>query len=172
MKKLFLLSFPVFILLFAACEGPTGPPGPAGPVGESHLNDVFEIEVDFTTENNYEVLLELDPVIPEDYVVLVYLEWSYEDEISLWKLLPQTVYFEDSELQYNFDFTSFDINLFLDGTVDFTTLSADYTHDQYFRIVLVPGRLAGGRVDFSNYEAVMEMLGKTESDVKTLPLKQ
>ena len=55
MKKItFLLLSLTFIL--TACEGDPGPPGPPGSSGQNGVNFVgqsFEVNLDFTSSNNY-----------------------------------------------------------------------------------------------------------------------
>jgi len=80
-------------------------------------------------------------------------------------MLPQTYFLEGGALQYNFDFTFFDVLIFLDGTIDFATLDASYTQNQVLRIVVVPAAFATSGVDLSNMNAVMKSLDLTPNDV-------
>jgi hypothetical protein len=84
----------------------------------------------------------------------------------------QNIFFDQGVLIYNHDFTSTDFRLFLDGPLDYSTLSADWTQNQVFRIVVVPGDYAGARIDYTNYEAVTRMLGIEEYDFKNARLSQ
>ncbi|MEM9687504.1 MAG: collagen-like protein, partial [Bacteroidota bacterium] len=57
MKKIIaLLSF--VTVLFISCEGEPGPPGADGLLGQ-----VFEVEIDFTAADNYQVLVEFPSTI-------------------------------------------------------------------------------------------------------------
>jgi hypothetical protein len=175
MNKIFSIFALIGIVAFQACEGPEGPIGPPGPAGEPGNNivsEVFEVEADFTAGNGYEAIFDFDPAIVESDVVLAFIEWETSGNASVWRALPQTVFFEQGALIYNLAFTSTDFRLFLDGPLDYSTLSADWTQDQVFRIVIVPGDFAGARIDYTNYEAVTKMLGIQEEDFQKVKLTQ
>ncbi|WP_339634714.1 hypothetical protein [Bizionia echini] len=156
MKNLITVIITSF-LLFTACEGPQGPPGRDGGL---IVSPAFEIELDFTAGNNYEYF---EPygfnTYPAD-VTLVYILWEIVDGQEVWRLLPQTVQFEDGSLMYNFDFTRTDVRFFLDGTVNFNTLDSSWTRNQVFRVVVVPADNVG-KQDFSDINVVMESYGIT-----------
>jgi hypothetical protein len=176
MKKQFSLLALGLALLFQACEGPMGlpgPPGPQGPQGQPGINilgKVFEVDVDFTAANNYRANLEFPvPIEPSD-VVLVYIQWETFNGNSVWRLLPQTVFFEEGVLVYNFDFTRFDFTVFLETTFDPVTLDNSWTRNQKIRTVVIPADFANGRIDYTDYEGVIDLIGATEEDVlKIIP---
>lgn len=160
MKKLSFL-FLAFGLLFTACEGDPGPPGLPGPPGQDGgliVSNAFEIVLDFTAGNGYSFI---EPygfdVFPTD-VTLVYISWEVLNGQDIWRLLPQTEYFDDGELIYNFDFTQDDVRFFLDGTTNFATLPPEYTLGQVFRVVVIPADNLG-RIDLNDYEAVVNYYG-------------
>jgi hypothetical protein len=147
----------VFALLLTACEGEQGPPGfdgLDGLDGEIIASSAFEIEVDFNTANNFEYIESYGfNVLPSD-VTLVYILWDTINGQDIWRLMPQTITFDDGSLVYNFDFTQEDVRFFLDGTVDFNTLDDVWTQDQVFRVVVVPADNIGG-INLSNIDAVL-----------------
>lgn len=147
----------VFALLLTACEGEQGPPGfdgLDGLDGEIIASSAFEIEVDFNTANNFEYIESYGfNVLPSD-VTLVYILWDTINGQDIWRLMPQTITFDDGSLVYNFDFTQEDVRFFLDGTVDFNTLDDVWTQDQVFRVVVVPADNIGG-INISNIDAVL-----------------
>lgn len=163
MKKILLLFSVVGMIVLQGCEGPQGPPGPPGPIFEA---EVFEVTRSFAPNNNYSSLITLNPPILDSDVVLVYLLWEVDNGTPIWRQMPQTVQLNEGDLQYNFDFTPFDVNLFL-SSADFplTILGPQWTQNQTFRIVLIPGYFGSARVDFSDYNAVMNMLDLKETDV-------
>lgn len=163
MKKILLLFSVVGMIVLQGCEGPQGPPGPPGPIFEA---EVFEVTRSFAPNNNYSSLITLNPPILDSDVVLVYLLWDVDNGTPIWRQMPQTVQLNEGDLQYNFDFTPFDVNLFL-SSADFplTILGPQWTQNQTFRIVLIPGYFGSARVDFSDYNAVMNMLDLKETDV-------
>jgi hypothetical protein len=175
MRKIFTVFGFLGILVFQACEGPPGPPGFPGEDGVDGVNivaEVFEVELDFTAQNDYSEVFKFEPVIIESDVVLVFIEWEKDGTTPIWRALPQTVFFDQGVLIYNYDFTSKDFRLFLDGPMDYATLGTEWKMDQAFRVVVVPGDYASSRLDLTNYEAVTELLGLEEEDFKRIELKK
>lgn len=146
----------VFALLLTACSGEDGQDGQDGGL---LVSSAFEIELDFNAIDNYEVI---EPygfdLFPFD-VTLVYILWDTVDGQDIWRLLPQSINFDDgSELTYNFDYTLTDVRFFLDGNTNFNTLAPIWTQNQVFRVVVVPADNVGKtNVDHSNLEAVMAL---------------
>lgn len=167
MKKIFTLFIVLTFIGFQSCTGPEGPPGAPGLNGVNVEAEVFEVIRSFNAQGNFESLVPLNPPIFASDVVLVYLLWDVDNGNPIWRLMPQTVQLNEGDLIYNYDFTRFDVNLFL-SSADFplTILGPQWTNNQTFRIVLVPGYFANARVDFQDYEKTMTMLGLTEADVK------
>lgn len=164
-----------------ACEGDQGPQGPAGPQGPqgpqgpagggeggTATNEVFEVIVDFTAANDYFEAFTLDPELGEADMLLVYLLWEIDGNTDIWRPLPQTLFLPEGILKYNFDFTLFDFGLFLEGDFNLDNLGPEWTDEQVFRIVVVPGQFLMEHPDLgtADYETVMEVLEKTESDVE------
>lgn len=150
----FVLAFAAFIMM--SCEGSPGPQGPQGPSGGLLVSSAFEIVIDFNETNDYSFIEAYGfDVFPSD-VTLVYILWDSVNGQDIWRLLPQTVEFEDGNLVYNYDFTQTDVSFFLEGTTDFTALGSEWTQDQVFRVVVVPADNVDG-LDISNLDAVMQM---------------
>lgn len=168
MKRLLPL-FTVFALVFTSCEGPQGPPGfdgLDGLDGEIIASSAFEIVIDFNTVNDFEYIEAYGfNVLPSD-VTLVYILWDTQNGQDIWRLMPQTVYFDDdTNLVYNFDFTQDDVRFFLDGTTDFSTLDDVWTQEQVFRVVVVPADNVDG-IDVSDINAVMNLI-----DIQSIDLR-
>ncbi|SDG62446.1 hypothetical protein [Psychroflexus sediminis] len=167
MKKISLLL--ALILVIVSCEGergPIGPPGPIGEPGEALIGTILEIEGDFTAENGYSFLYEFptsEVVVFESDVVQVYLlEEVINDNgdfVDVWTPLPNSFFFSDaSQLVYNYNHTFFDVNLFLDGNVDFKTVSNDFLLNQVFRIAIIPAAFAEKNPNLTSYEALMQAM--------------
>lgn len=174
MRKITALIGLIGLMIFQACEGPQGPPGLDGLDGQDGVNivsEVFEVEVDFTENNNFQEIFTFDPPIFDSDVVLSFIQWESDNGTPIWRALPQTVFFEEGVLMYNYDFTSSDFSLFLDGPLDYSLLGPEWTRDQLFRVVVVPGEFASARVDLTDYEAVTKYLGLTDEDFKRVELK-
>lgn len=155
MKKIPILFITLFSLVITSCEGPSGPPGPQGNDGGLIVAPAFEIQLDFTPGNNYEYF---EPYGFEIYpfdMTLVYILWETVNGQDIWRLLPQTVEFNDGTLVYNYDFTRDDVRFFLDGTTDFSTLDSSWTQNQIFRVVVVPADNVG-KQSFTDINVVME----------------
>lgn len=174
MKKLLLVTFSLFgILSFQACVGPEGPPGVDGLDGINIVSEVFEVEVNFTEANKYSEQFNFTPTIVESDVVLAFIEWELDGGNSVWRALPQSVFFnEGGVLIYNYDFSKIDFRLFLDGSSNPANLGPEWKANQLFRVIVVPGDYASSRIDLTNYEAVTKMLGLKDEDFKRIVTKK
>ncbi|MCI9845697.1 hypothetical protein [Flavobacterium pectinovorum] len=172
MKKILTLFAVVGLIAFSSCEGPEGPPGEPGQDGL--IGQVIQREVDFNSPN-YSVLIPFGvQIYPED-VVLVYHRYEVDNGNAVWRLIPQTYYMSDGgALDFNYDFTRNDVNIWLAADFPLSMLSSDWTQNQVFRIVIVPGEKLGGtgksvnKPDYSDYEAVIKKYNIDDSNVKDL----
>ena len=168
MKRIILLLIIVGTFAFQGCAGPEGPQGATGYSAEA---EVFKVTASFSAFNNFERLVTLNPPILNSDMVLVYRLFDVVNGTDVWRSLPQTVYLTQGELDYNFDFTRNDINIFLDSDFDLTTLGSAWTQSQVFRVVIIPGYLSNrnsSTIDFSNYNEVVKRYAITESQIKTI----
>lgn len=183
--RLLAASFIAFMLLaLQGCQGPEGlpgpqgPQGPEGPPGPNIFPAVFEVgNVNFLASADYRVSITMPSnleVLPSD-VVLTYILWD-EVEVNgsltdLWRLLPQIVPSGNGFFQYNYDFTQYDVEVFMNGTVNLSTLDNSWTRNQVLRVVVVPADFLNGRVapvDFSSYEEVIKAFDIDDSNVLKL----
>jgi hypothetical protein len=168
MKRIILLLAIVGTFAFQGCSGPEGPQGATGYSAEA---EVFEVTASFSASNNFESLVTLNPAILNSDMVLVYRLFDVVNGADVWRSLPQTVYLPQGELDYNFDFTKYDINIFLDSNFDLTTLSASWAQNQVFRVVIIPGYLTNRNskaIDFNDYNAVVKAFNIHENQIKKL----
>lgn len=181
MKKLGLVFGLIVSLIVVSCEGPTGPPGPPGfdgldgQDGVNILGQVYDIVGDFTPGNGYSIFSEFAVDAPsvevfETDVVLVYILWDQLDDpsgpIDIWRLLPQTRLVDQGILQYNYDFTFLDVNIFLETDFDPAFLLPGDTDNQIFRIAILPADgAAKTKLDTSNMQEVLDYLGVEESQI-------
>ena len=78
---------------------------------------------------------------------------------DVWRLLPQTVVLSEGILQYNFDYTLNDVEIFLGGTLDLHTLLPAESKDQIFRIVVLPADFAmDNSIDLNDFGLVLKSL--------------
>ncbi|WP_124978776.1 dihydrolipoamide dehydrogenase [Nonlabens xiamenensis] len=173
MKKILFLFAAAATLI--SCEGPQGPAGFDGLDGLDGVNVVaqsFERTVDF--DANYEALITYPPeveVFPDDmtlvYILFDEVQGNNGGLVDVWRLLPQTLYSDFGEYQYNYDFTNGDVRLFVDGpaTTDLTLLGSGDLDNQTFRVVILPVDLINAGVDVTDYNAVMSLGGLSEVDI-------
>jgi len=176
MKKILTLFALAVSVLFVSCEGPVGPPGPPGFDGLNGLNGqdgvnilgtVLEIEGTFSAANDYALFYEFPNTVEvfESDIVLVYILFDQIDDanggapIDVWRLLPQTRILDQGLLQYNYDHTFLDVNIFLESDFDLTTLLPGDTDNQVFRIAVLPAEFGlDSSLDTSNLNDVMQAL--------------
>ena len=167
-----ILAIFCLALVFTACEGEQGPQGPPGYDGtDGEVAPAFEIEVDFNTANNFEIVQNYGfDIVPSD-VVLIYMSWEQTDNgTEVWRLVPQTQFFDDGGiLTYNYDFTDVDFRIFLEANFDLSGLDSVWTQNQFFRIVVVPADYING-IDTSNLDDVIKA-SKIESFKTLEPLE-
>ena len=165
--------FLLVTFLFISCEGSTGipgPPGVPGPPGEDGIDgvigQVFEAEVNFNKSNGYEELVEIpgDIEVYESDIIMCYILVGNDNGVDIWEPLPQTLFFGDDILLYGFDHTQYDVNFFMDGTVDFGGLDPFYTDDLIFRIAIIPADYAKS-IDVNKIETVIMAL-KVENIIR------
>lgn len=152
-------------VIITSCTGPMGPPGYDGldgidgKDGTSFLGSIFEIQGDFTSQNDWKLYFQF-PSSFEIYdtdIVLVYILWEQADGVDVWRLLPQTVVLNEGILQYNFDYTVNDVQVFLEGTVPFDQLLPAEWKDQVFRIAVLPADFAALKsVDVSDFNSIIQ----------------
>ncbi len=174
MRKITAILVILGLVVFQSCEGPIGPEGPQGPQGAPGVNvvsEVFQVTADFTAANNFEQVFDFKPNILSSDVVLAFIQWETSGQNPVWRALPQTIFFNEGVLVYNYDFTKVDFRLFLDGPIDYKVLDDEWTRGQKFRIVVVPGDFTGARIDWTNYEAVIQLLGIDENDFDSSEIK-
>ena len=191
MNKLSTILGAVIVLFTVACEGPQGPPGYDGLDGLDGLDgadgiqgQVVEVEgvnfgydadanlfsslITFSDITNFEVF-ESDAVLVYRYVGSIPTDDG--GTADLWSQIPQNYFLDEGTIQYVFEHTFIDLELFIDGNFDLSTLSTDFTDDQIFRIVFIPSEYGeASRLDTSNIQNVMSSLGIEEEKVLKLNL--
>jgi hypothetical protein len=171
MKKIILLlAVVVGMFGFQSCTGPEGMPGRDGYNGYSAEAEVFEVTTTFSTSNNFSKFVTLNPPILSSDMVLVYRLSGVDQGEDVWKSQPENYYFGDGTLDfgYNFDFTRYDINIYMIGN-NLQSVPSQYRLNQVFRIVVIPGYFSNkSTVDFNDYKAVVKAYKIDDSRVKVL----
>jgi len=172
MKKLLSILVVVSALFLVSCEGPVGPVGPPGE--DAFIGSVFEIEGDFSSGNDYKMYTEYpnNLTVYESDVVLVYILWELADGMDVWRLCPQTVVLDEGVIQYNFDYTVADVQVFMEFSVPESSLRPAETDNQVFRIAVLPADYAKKEgVDIFDFNTILnspeiqlQSLGKINLD--------
>lgn len=154
----------LFALLFVSCSGERGPAGPEGPEGPpGPVGQAFEVQADFNESNGYSELFAFPDNVEvlETDIVAVYLLWEVDEDTGndVWQPLPVSIFFDDGELQFGFDHTYVDVQLFLSGDKDLSTVGDENTQDQIFRVAVLPvDYVQSNKIDMRNMEEVMNSI--------------
>jgi hypothetical protein len=133
-------------------------------------NEVFEVTTSFNSNNNFSSLVEFNPPIYSSDAVLVYHLYDTVNGQDIWKLMPQTYYFSDGgELDFNFDYTRFNVNIFLSANFSLNTVPSSWTQSQTFRIVIIPANFAA-TINKNNIDAVMSALNVNKTEIQKINL--
>lgn len=160
MKKFGIILIIAFTA-FVSCEGPMGPRGFDGEDGEDGglmLGSIFEIQGDFKASNEYRLIFDFPGnfEIYDTDVVLVYILWEIAGTTDVWRLLPQTVALPEGIIQYNFDYTVADVQVFMEGTIPPENWLPAETDNQIFRIAVLPADFVAKKsVDLSDLNSLL-----------------
>lgn len=113
----------------------------------------------FNSANNFTVSQGI--AISSTDVVLVYRQSGTDNGNPIWQQIPRTLFLNEGELDYDFDFTKNDVLIKAGGTINFATQTPvfvnAYLNNQRFRIVLVPASQGkNANLDYSDYKSVIK----------------
>lgn len=134
------------------------------------ISEVWEYSRSFTVGNGFSNIINFPHTIYSSDMVLVYrLKGAESNGDDIWKLLPETYYFDDGTLnfRYDFDFTLRDAQIKMEG-FDLPGISNSYTSNQIFRIVVIPaffGNKGSNNIDINNYNEVIKKYNIDESKI-------
>ncbi|HRB70447.1 hypothetical protein [Flavobacterium sp. WV_118_3] len=172
MKKIILLLTVVAAFVIQGCEGPEGPQGPVGPPGDT-ISAVYEfqnVSFSYNSTDGYVFYRQIPGMYQSDVMLIYRMNGTVNSTTPIWQQIPRTLYLPQGELDYDFDFTRTDFNIYAGGNYDLS-LTPAYLTNQTFRVVIVPGYFAnkGGKsVDYSDYNAVIKAYNIDDSKVKVL----
>lgn len=155
------------LLLLNSCgrRGPVGPQGPPGIDGAELLPASFEFNVDLLQENGFEdfgdIPNEID-VIPEDVLLAFVLEDETQEGEEVWRQLPLIEFRERGTVAINFDFTVWDIRIFMEA--NYPLQSEDGYQGLLIRAVHIPANYVakmkpGAFATIQNPNEVAKILG-------------
>lgn len=175
MKRIFLLLAFIGITTLSSCEGEPGPQGPPGPSDGNTISEVFELQnVNFqlNQNNEYTIFQQLNPVLYDSDVMLIYrLSGTINAQTPIWQLIPRTLFLNEGELDYDFDFSAVDFTIYAGGTYNIAT-TPQFIQNQTFRIVIIPGYFSKGTsVDYTDYNAVIKNFNIDDSKITVLNKK-
>lgn len=171
MKKYFsLMLLAIFALLIVSCNDDDDVVDNDTYPAVADITRSFTASDDFN--NLYGIYETFSSPIPSTDVILVY-RLDDSSGTAVWKLLPKTYYFnEGGELDYTFDFTSRDIQISAEANFNLTTTTTEfkneYLNNQTFRVVFIPASGKTSRVNFENYNEVINYFNIDDSSVVKL----
>ena len=132
-------------------------------------NDTYSVVVDIKNQNfqntggGYFISKTFNNTLYDSDVVLIYRQDGTTSNGSpVWQSIPRTLYLVEGELDYDFDFSKFDIKIYADGTYDLAT-TPQFINNQTFRVVIVPASFKT-TVDLKDYKAVIKAYGIDDSN--------
>ena len=131
------------------------------------IGEVFEYTNVNFLPNSYTVVLNFPHTIYSSDMVLVYrLSDVFQGE-DVWKLLPETYYFNDGTLdfRYDYNFTRFDAEVYMEG-YDLGGLSSGVRLNQVLRVVVIPAAFGkNGTINYNDYKSVVNAYNIDESKI-------
>lgn len=170
MKKIITLLAVVGLLTLQGCTT-SGSLEIVPNVPTTTVSEVFEVTTSFNTANNFSRLITLNPRIYSSDTILAYRLVGVTSQGSdIWKLLPETHYFNDGTLDFGYDFnyTNYDVSIFMVGN-NLQTVPDQYRFNQVIRIVIVPASFAK-TIDKNNIDSVMSTLKMNDSQIQKINL--
>lgn len=166
MKKIITLLAVVGMFSMQSCTTTTD----TNYVDNDTIAEVFElknINFAYNATDGYTIYQKFTPNIYASDVVLIYrLSGTIDSNTPVWQLIPRTLFLNQGELDYDFDFSKEDFTIYAGGNYDLS-LTPQYLNNQTFRIVIVPGSFSTS-FDTSNYAAVISALNINESQIQKI----
>lgn len=168
MKKFFPLILLAFVSMFVlSCDNDDD----VQYVDNDTIAGVIEITRSFQYNNSTDQhFINQSISMLDSDMALVYRLKDTSNGNDVWEQIPKTIYLANGEeVDYDFDFTKNDVQIYLAGTYDVTT-TPEFYNNQTFRIVLVPAgflnKSATPPVDYSDYNAVIKYYNIDDSKIK------
>ena len=167
MKKFipfFLIAF--FSLFIISCNNDDN-----NYIDNDTIAEVYEFRNEnFTLKDGFYTITKTfnNPLFNGD-MVLIFKQDGIINGNQIWVPLPKSYYTSDGYLEYTFDFTNNDIQIYADA--DFSLTNTPYIKGQTFRILIVPailGRSANSTVDLTDYNSVIKYYNINDKNIKKL----
>ncbi len=172
MRKIVTLFAVIGLMAFSSCSNNDDD------VDNDTISEVYEVSnVNFTSTNQYNPVIPLNPAIFESDMVLVYRLAGTDGGRDVWKLIPENYYLADGTLDFGFDydFTISDVSIYMVGR-DLGGVVNSFRLNQIFRIVIIPGFVTTGtaksvnKADFSDYNEVIKRYNINGGNIKKIIL--
>lgn len=116
----------------------------------------------------YQISRTFSPALYDYDMVMIYMQnGTTGNGAPIWQQIPITFYLNDGhEVDYNFDFSKYDVVITAGGTFDLA--GSSFITNKRFRVLVIPADPPGNRgtaVDFSNYEEVIQYYNIDDSKV-------
>lgn len=166
MKKLTLILAFIGMITLNSCSNDDD-------IDNDTISSVIEYTgVNFNAAGDYGVFLNYPQIFSSDMVLVYRLSGVTPQGADVWKLLPESFYFDDGTLdfKYNFDFTTTEANVFLDGN-DLGTIDNSFLSNQIFRVVIIPAAFVNKSAvasDFSDYDKVLKTYNIDGNNIKKI----
>lgn len=171
MKRIFLLLAIVTATFLSSCEGPHGVPGQDGTNVEAEVFELLNVNFNNDPQIGYNIYQSLNPQIYDSDVIMIYrLSGTIDPQTPIWQPIPRTLYLNQGELDYDFDFSKEDFTIYAGGNYNIAT-TPNYITNQTFRIVIIPGYFSNkgtAAVDLNDYNAVIKAYHINDSKIKKL----
>lgn len=176
MKKFF--SFAIIGILTFSAVSCNRTSDVVQPVQDNNAySKVYDYKVNMvksSTDNSlYGYFATLPKALLNSDVLLIYRQNDVDNNGNpIWRLLPTSDFLAQGELNYRFDFTKNDFQIFADANFDLfaqnSTFKNQYLNNQVFRVVLVPADFGAKNTanDYSNYNEVIAKYHINDSNVK------
>lgn len=170
MKRILLLLAIIGLTSLASCTGDQGPQGPAGP--ESEVFELRNVNFQLNQNNEYTISQNLNPVIRDSDNILIYrMSGTINPQTPIWQLIPRTLFLNEGELDYDFDFSAIDFTIYAGGTYNLA-LTPQFIQNQTFRLVIIPGYFSRNEnLDFNDYDSVIKAFNIDDTNIKVLNKK-
>ena len=170
MKRIVLFLAVIGLSSLTSCTGDQGPQGPAGP--RSEVFELQNINFQLNQNNEYTIFQNLNPVILDSDNILVYrMSGTINAQTPIWQLIPRTLFLDEGELDYDFDFSRVDFTIYAGGTYDLA-LTPQFIQNQTFRLVIIPGYFSkNATLDYNDYNSVIKAFNINDSNVTILNKK-
>jgi|SRR5690606_10047765 len=129
--------------------------------------DITNVDFDFV-DGGYSIYREFQNPMYSTDVLLVYIQNGGTSSSPVWQQIPYTFYLSEGELDYNFDFSQYDVQIYAGGT--FELAGTPYVNNKTFRIVFVPADYGNKntQVDYSDYNSVIKHFHIDDSNPQEL----